>query len=81
MISLTKKSVLDSSSRRASASSFASAASDAHAAGYQIAVYEDTFGPAAGIPYQNGIIQKYITNPDALSNIPNSAGFQYTLRR
>jgi hypothetical protein len=56
----------------------ASAASDAHAAAYQISVYEDTFGPAAGIPYQNGIIQKYSTNPDGPVNVPQFAGFQYT---
>ena len=55
----------------------ASAASDAHAAAYQISVYEDTFGPAAGVPYQNGIIQKYTTNPDGPVNVPQFAGFQY----
>jgi PEP-CTERM motif len=56
----------------------ASAATDAHAAAYQISVYEDTFGPAAGVPYQNGIIQKYTTDPDGSLNIPQSAGFQYS---
>jgi hypothetical protein len=54
----------------------ASAASNAHAASYQISVYEDTFGPAGNIPYQSGIIQKYTTDPDGPVNIPQSAGFQ-----
>jgi PEP-CTERM motif len=56
----------------------ASAASNAHAASYQISVYEDTFGPAGNIPYQSGIIQKYTTDPDGPVNIPQSAGFQYS---
>jgi PEP-CTERM motif len=56
----------------------ATAASDAHAAAYQISVYEDTFGPAAGVPYQNGIIQKYTTDPDRPVNVPQFAGFKYT---
>jgi hypothetical protein len=60
------------------AASCATAASDAHAAAYQISVYEDTFGPAAGVPYQNGIIQKYTTDPDGPVTIPQSVGFQYS---
>jgi hypothetical protein len=55
----------------------ASWASNAHAAAYQISVYEDTFGPAGNVPYQNGIIQKYTTNPDGPVNVPQFAGFQY----
>ena len=56
----------------------ASAASDAHAVGYQITVGEGTFGPAGDIPYQNGIIQQYATDPDGPLNVPQSAEFQYT---
>jgi hypothetical protein len=78
MISLTKKSVLDSVLAASFGAGCAFAASEAHAAAYQISVYEDTFGPAAGVPYQNGIIQKYTTNPDGPVNVPQFAGFQYT---
>jgi PEP-CTERM motif len=45
---------------------------------YEITVGEGTFGPAGSIPYQNGIIQQYSTNPDGPTNVPQSAGFQYT---
>jgi PEP-CTERM motif len=78
MIALTKKSILDSIFAAGIGAVCASTASGAHAATYQISVYEDTFGPAAGVPYQNGIIQKYTTDPDGPVNIPQSAGFQYS---
>ena len=45
---------------------------------YQISVFEDTFGPAGNIPYQNGIIRKYSTDPDGPANVPQFAGFQYS---
>jgi PEP-CTERM motif len=56
----------------------ASAATNAHAAAYQISVGEGTFGPAGNIPYKNGIIQSYTTDPDGPANVPQYAGFQYT---
>jgi hypothetical protein len=78
MMSLTKNSF----SRLVLAASLgavcASATRHAHAAAYQISVYEDTFGPAGNIPYQNGIIQKYTTDPDGPVNVPQSVGFQYS---
>ncbi len=41
-------------------------------------VGEGTFGPAGNIPYQNGIIRQYTTDPDGPLNIPQSAAFQYS---
>jgi PEP-CTERM motif len=78
MISLTKKSIFESVLAASLGAVCASAASDAHAVAYQIGVGEDTFGPAAGTPYQNGIIQKYGTNPDGPLNVPQFVQFQYT---
>ncbi len=57
---------------------FASVASDARAASYQIIVGEATSGPAGDIPYQNGIIQQYATDLDGPTNVPQFADFQYT---
>jgi hypothetical protein len=34
--------------------------------------------PSLGVPYQNGIIQKYTTGPNGPVNIPQSVGFQYS---
>jgi hypothetical protein len=78
MISLTKNSFSYCVLPASLGAACASGASDAHAAAYQISVYEDTFRPAGNIPYQNGIIQKYTTNPDGPVNVPQFAGFQYT---
>lgn len=82
MISLTKRSVLDSVLAASLCAVCGSIASVAHAADYQISVGEGTFGPAALIPYQNGIIRSYVTDPDGPidgpNNVPQSAAFQYT---
>jgi hypothetical protein len=78
MISLTKKSILDSVLAASLCAVCGSVASAAHAAGYQITVYEGTFGPAGNIPYQNGIIQGYATDPDGPLNVPQFADFQYS---
>ena len=51
---------------------------DAQAAAYQISVGEGTFGPAGSLPYQNGIIQQYTTNPDGQLDVPQFAGFKYS---
>ena len=61
MISLTK---MDSVLAASLCAVCGSAASVAHAVDYQISVYEGTFGPAGNIPYQNGIIWSYVTDPD-----------------
>ena len=79
MISLTKKSILDSVVAASLGAVCASPASVAQAGElYQISVFEDTFGPAGNIPYQNGIIRKYSTDPDGPANVPQFAGFQYS---
>jgi hypothetical protein len=79
MIGLTKKSILDSVVAASLGAVCASAASVAHAGElYQISVFEDTFGPAGNIPYQNGIIRKYSTDPDGPTNVPQSTGYQYS---
>jgi hypothetical protein len=79
MISLLKKSILNSVIAASLGTVCASAASVAHAGElYQISVFEDTFGPAGNVPYQNGIIRKYSTDPDGPTNVPQSAGFQYS---
>jgi PEP-CTERM motif len=78
MISLTKKSILDSVLAASLGAVCASAASPAHATGYQISVGEGTFGPAGLIPYQNGIIQQYTTDPDGPLNVPQFAAFKYS---
>lgn len=45
---------------------------------YEIAVGETTVGPAGNVPYQNGIIRQYATDPDGPFNVPQSAAFQYS---
>jgi hypothetical protein len=77
MIGLTKRSILESV-LAAGLCAVCGFASIAHAAAYQISVGEGTFGPAALIPYQNGIIRTYATDPDGPLNVPQSAAFQYT---
>jgi hypothetical protein len=79
MIGLTKKSILDSVLAASLGAVCASAPSHAHAGElYQISVFEDTFGPAGNIPYENGIIRKYSTDPDGPTNVPQFTGFQYS---
>jgi hypothetical protein len=81
-VSLTKKSILNSVLAASLCAVCGSAASVAHAVDYQITVYEDTFGPAGLIPYQNGIIRDYATDPDGPidgpNNVPQSAAFEYS---
>jgi PEP-CTERM motif len=77
-VSLTKKSILGSVLAASLCAVCGSVASDAHAAGYQISVGEGTFGPAGNIPYQNGIIQSYTTDPDGPLNVPQFAAFKYS---
>ena len=60
-----------------------SVASVAHAGtDYQISVGEATYGPAEDIPYQNGIIRSYATDPDGPidgpNDVPQFAAFQYS---
>ena len=78
MIVLTKKSILDSVLAASLCAVCGSVAGAAHAVGYQISVGEGTFGPAGDIPYQNGIIQQYATDPDGPINVPQFAAFQYS---
>jgi hypothetical protein len=77
-VSFTKKSILGSVLAASLCTVCGSVASAAHAAGYQISVGEGTFGPAGNIPYQNGIIQSYTTDPDGPINVPQFAAFKYS---
>ena len=83
MISLTKRSVLDSVLAASLCAVCGSVASVAHAGtDYQISVGEATYGPAEDIPYQNGIIRSYATDPDGPidgpNDVPQFAAFQYS---
>ena len=78
MIGLTKKSILDSVLAASLCAVCGSVASAAHATGYQISVGAGTFGPAGDIPYQNGIIQGYTTDPDGPIDVPQFAAFKYS---
>jgi hypothetical protein len=82
MISLTKKSILDSVLAASLCAVCGSVASVANAVDYQINVGEGTFGPAGLIPYQNGIIRSYVTDPDGPTdgpnNVPQFAAFEYS---
>jgi hypothetical protein len=78
MIGLTKKSILDSVLAASLCAVCGSVASVAHATGYQISVGAGTFGPAGDIPYQNGIIQSYTTDPDEPLTVPQFAAFKYS---
>ena len=79
MISLIKKSVLDSVLAATLGAVCAFAASDAHAAAYQIRVGEETVGDlATAAAYSNGIIKSYATPVDDQSVPSQSADFAYS---